>query len=78
MGIGESSSLDSEQIIYTAIGDDDKSRVESMENCISYSYLLDGVTVEDTDSIEYLYYYADDGRLDGYTISGDFTVNVKL
>ena len=48
--------------------------MDSIDNYISYSYVYGAFTLKDTDVIEHTYSYLDDGKLSGYSISGNFTV----
>ena len=73
-GVSEYSSDEYESIISTVISYDDKSRIESLDNHISYSYTnSSGNVIKAADTLERTYSYLDDGKLSGYSISGNFT-----
>ena len=72
-GVSEYSSDEHESIISTEIGYDDKSRIESLNNHISYSYTNSGNVIKATDTLERTYSYLDDGKLSGCSIWGNFT-----
>ncbi|MBQ7389734.1 MAG: hypothetical protein IJW02_01355 [Clostridia bacterium] len=75
--ISEYSSSDYDGVISTEIEYDSESRVQGTTNHISYSYVQSGVTIDSMDSIERAYTYLSDGRLNSYTVSGNFAVSAE-